>query len=149
VDRLLESFSLLPSLDHHRLLIVGDGPAASALQELANHLNIQDKVIFTGFRSDIGNLLQAMDLFVLPSQGEPFGIAILEALAAGLPVFVFADAGGAIELMGEQSAITTPLEMAQSLAQQTPSTPQQPLDYFRIERMADQFLQLYKEIAHA
>lgn len=149
VDRLLESFALLPPGPQDYLLIIGDGPAASALREQAQKLGIAGKVVFAGFREDIGNMLQAMDMFVLPSQGEPFGIAVLEALAAGLPVFTFADVGGTTEIV-TTPPVTTPQEMATTLAQQIKSGKGEKtaVTPFHINHMATQFTNLYKELLH-
>ena len=69
-----------------RLLLVGDGRERQQLRQLADAAGVADRVIFAGERADIGALLSAMDLFVSPSDDETFGVAILEALAAGLPV---------------------------------------------------------------
>jgi glycosyltransferase involved in cell wall biosynthesis len=80
----------LPDLPGVYLLLVGDGPERKALGELAARNDVADRVIFTGERLDVGRLLAAMDVFASPSPEETFGVAILEALAAGLPV-VYAD----------------------------------------------------------
>jgi glycosyltransferase involved in cell wall biosynthesis len=69
-----------------RLLLVGDGREREWLRQLADGAGVADWVIFAGERADIGALLSAMDLFVSPSDEETFGVAALEALAAGLPV---------------------------------------------------------------
>jgi glycosyltransferase involved in cell wall biosynthesis len=69
-----------------RLLLVGDGRERQRLRQLADAAGVADRVIFAGERADIGALLSAMDLFVSPSDDETFGIAVLEALAAALPV---------------------------------------------------------------
>lgn len=69
-----------------RLLLVGDGSCRPAIEAEAKALGVADRVIFTGGRSDIPQLLSAMDAFILPSFQEGFGIAALEAAAAGLPV---------------------------------------------------------------
>jgi glycosyltransferase involved in cell wall biosynthesis len=70
----------------HRLLLVGDGRERQRLRQLADAAGVADRVVFAGERADIGALLSAMDLFVSPSDDETFGVAVLEALAAGLPV---------------------------------------------------------------
>lgn len=70
----------------HRLLLVGDGRERQRLRQLADAAGVADRVTFAGERADIGALLSAMDLFVSPSDDETFGVAVLEALAAGLPV---------------------------------------------------------------
>lgn len=68
------------------LLLVGDGPERSRLMRLAQESGISRRVIFAGERDDVPRLLSAMDLFVSPSEEETFGLAILEAAAAGLRV---------------------------------------------------------------
>jgi glycosyltransferase involved in cell wall biosynthesis len=81
-----------------RLLIVGDGPTRGDLEQRALTLGLDCKVTFTGTRSDMGNYLQVMDVFVLPTgPREAFGNAAVEAMAAALPVIVFADGGGLLE----------------------------------------------------
>jgi glycosyltransferase involved in cell wall biosynthesis len=75
-----------------RFLIVGDAAFEGhrsfqiELTRLVNKLNLQDKIIFTGSRKDIPAIMNALDLFVLPSLKEPFGLVFLEAQACGKPV---------------------------------------------------------------
>ncbi len=69
-----------------QLLIVGDGPARSQLEELSRRLDLDSQIVFAGARRDIQKILPLVNVFVLPSLYEGFGIAILEALAAGRPV---------------------------------------------------------------
>ncbi len=76
-----------------RFLIVGGGSCYAQMEALAQQLGIQDKVIFTGVRTDVRTLLGAMDLFVLPSHTEGMSIALLEAMAASLPVVATAVGG--------------------------------------------------------
>ena len=68
-----------------RLMLVGKGPMMEPAQQRADTLGIRDKILFLGARADIPELMQAMDVFVLPSLYEGFGIALIEAQAAGLP----------------------------------------------------------------
>ena len=79
---------LLKRRPEARLLLVGDGKCRPAIEAQAQALQIADKVVFTGGRSDVARLLCAMDVFALPSLQEGFGIAALEAAAAGLPVIL-------------------------------------------------------------
>ncbi len=72
--------------EHGRLLIVGDGEERAALGGLADRLGVAGWVHFVGERLDVPALLSAMDVFVFPSQNETFGLAAVEALAAGLPL---------------------------------------------------------------
>ncbi|WP_129841425.1 glycosyltransferase [Streptomyces sp. RFCAC02] len=69
-----------------RLVLVGDGPERDRLRTLAEGLGAAGRVLFAGERPDVPALLSAADLFVSPSAEETFGLAVLEALAAGLPV---------------------------------------------------------------
>ncbi|MBR1485872.1 MAG: glycosyltransferase [Synergistaceae bacterium] len=68
------------------LLLVGEGEDYSILQEKAEKLGVFDSVIFYGTTEKPEELYQAMDVFVFPSKFEGFGIAAVEAQAAGLPV---------------------------------------------------------------
>lgn len=72
----------------HRLLLVGDGPALDQIKVKTASLGLEEKVVFAGRRSDVNCLYQAMDLFCFPSKMEGFGLAALEAQAAGLPLLV-------------------------------------------------------------
>jgi len=69
-----------------RVAIAGDGPARERLEQLATSLGVTDRVIFLGFRDDIGDLLAACDMVVLPSLREGLSISLLEAMAAGKPI---------------------------------------------------------------
>lgn len=69
------------------LLLAGDGEEGPALRAEAGRLGIAETVRFLGAREDVPALLQAMDAFALPTRYEGFGIALLEAQAAGLPCF--------------------------------------------------------------
>ncbi len=78
-----------------KALVVGDGSEREKLQNMTKEYGLEDKVIFTGWRSDVSAILAASDVFVLPSYSEGLSIALLEAMAAcracvvtdiGLPV---------------------------------------------------------------
>lgn len=80
------------------LVLVGDGPLLVKLKNVAIGLGIGDRVWFTGARNDVGDLLQSMNLFVLPSLNEGISNTLLEAMATGLPVLATA-VGGNVELL--------------------------------------------------
>jgi glycosyltransferase involved in cell wall biosynthesis len=65
-------------------LVVGEGPQRQALSALARQLNVD--AIFTGETTDVPGLMSAMDVLVATSTEETFGLTVIEALAAGLPV---------------------------------------------------------------
>lgn len=70
------------------LLIVGGGPLFEPLKMKSATRGVVDKTIFLGWRSDVEDLLCAMDIVLLPSKHEGFGMAALEALASGMHVLV-------------------------------------------------------------
>lgn len=100
LDRLLraapEIFARLPAWDW---VLAGDGPQRQELQQLAEELGIASRVHFLGWRSDIPRVLASSSLLVLPSRWEGMPNAVLEAMAAGLPVMC-APAEGVQELLG-------------------------------------------------
>ena len=71
-----------------RLLLVGTGPDFDNVQNLVKEKNLQDKVIFLGKRTDVYDVMQAMDVFLFPSRFEGLGIVLIEAQATGLPCVV-------------------------------------------------------------
>ena len=79
-----------------RFLVVGDGPERGRLEATARGTGLLGKVIFTGVRRDIPELLSLMNVFVLSSHSEAHPLTILEAMAAGKPV-VATDVGGNAE----------------------------------------------------
>ena len=70
-----------------KVLVVGKGNSAS-YQALARDLGITDRVIFAGVTHEVEKYYLASDLFAMPSQFDTFGMAVLEAMAAGLPVII-------------------------------------------------------------
>lgn len=95
----------LPGLPAGTLLaIAGSGPLEGALKAQAGALGITDRVRFLGQVPNIRRLFSAFDLFVLSSDHEPFGMVLLEAMAAGVPVLA-TDCGGAPEVVGEPSML--------------------------------------------
>jgi glycosyltransferase involved in cell wall biosynthesis/ribosomal protein S18 acetylase RimI-like enzyme len=84
---LLHAAAMLPrGRSRIRIVIAGDGPARPELERLAVTLGVGSRVSFIGFRHDIGDLLAACDMVVLPSIREGLSISLLEAMAAGKPI---------------------------------------------------------------
>ena len=89
-DRLLEAFAAVsPTFPDWRLHLLCDGPLRETLEIEARRLGIADRVNFPGNVADPAAHLATADLFVLPSRYEGFPNALLEAMAAGLPVLAF------------------------------------------------------------
>ena len=74
---------LLPEI---KLLIVGDGPQYNSLKKLIINNNLENNVYLLGYRQDVQNLLKISDLFVYSAQWEGLGMAVIEAMASGIPV---------------------------------------------------------------
>lgn len=81
------------------LVIVGKGRLEQELKQLAAAEGVAERVIFTGPVADARRYFRAFDSFVLSSDREPFGMVLLEAMAAELPI-VATDGGGAPEVLG-------------------------------------------------
>ncbi len=107
----LEALAKLPGV---RYLVIGDGPALAALQVRAGELGLADRVEFAGQLPPAQAALRASDAwcFVMPSTEEAFGVAYIEAMAAGIPAIgcagepgpaEIAAAGGGIELVPPRS----------------------------------------------
>ncbi|MDT8286022.1 MAG: glycosyltransferase [Elusimicrobiales bacterium] len=89
-DVLLEAFaSLRGRMEKGRpvkLLMIGDGPLRETLCAKSAALGLGDSVVWTGFRNDMARIMSLCDLFVLPSLREGQPIALIEAMALGLPI---------------------------------------------------------------
>jgi glycosyltransferase involved in cell wall biosynthesis len=87
---ILKAFSELSARhDDLALIIVGDGPLRPTLEKEAEGLGIRDKVVFTGNRTDVGDILHAMDIYAMASAAEGWPNALGEAMTAGLPAVAY------------------------------------------------------------
>jgi glycosyltransferase involved in cell wall biosynthesis len=100
-----------------RMVIAGDGPLREQLEELVRELAIADRVRLLGNSDEIPALLRSADIFALASKFEPFGVALLEARAAGLPIVATAvNEIPAIVSHGESGLLTRPGDAADMAA---------------------------------
>lgn len=81
-----------------KLLMIGDGPDRETTERLADELGLRGRVHFVGSDQDVEDLLPLLDVFLLPSEQESFGLAALEAMACGVPV-IASNVGGLPELI--------------------------------------------------
>ena len=110
---LLEAFARLKDRAPDMMLVVcGDGSIFQELSDFAKANAISDRVIFTGFRTDIPDILSALDVFILPSLSEGLGTAVLEAGAAGLPI-IASNVGGIPDIIedGKTGQLVSPADV--------------------------------------
>lgn len=113
---LVKAFAKLRASNPHvQLLLLGTGDLLQEIRIEVKALRIQDSVHFLGDRNDIPSLLKTADVFVLPSLYEGMSIAILEAMAAGIPI-IASDIEENRELLNEQSALLVPPKEVDGLA---------------------------------
>ena len=152
---------VLSSIPNTRFLIVGDGSLRSSLEERSRHLGIEDKVIFTGWREDIPQIISVLDVLVLASLNEAVGRVLLEAGVAGKPAVATA-VGGIPEIVkdGETgilvppkdperiaAAVTGPLKDARKRYAMGRAAKEWIKSNFNAEKMVSEIGNIYKELA--
>ncbi len=140
--------------------IAGQGELESALREEAEALGLREKVRFLGFRNDLPELFAQADVFLCASKWEGFGLSIVEAMDAGLPVVV-SDIPGVAEVVDPQShsglfvdpsspeeiaARVTELLENPELRRQLGTNGRRRAACFDVSRMRDEYLELYHEV---
>lgn len=157
---LVRAASQLQTENDFEIDFVGDGPLFSSTKELAQKLQISDKVRFLGARTDVPELLENADVFVLTSNWEGFPITILEAMRAGLPV-ITSDVGGCNEAVidgvtgyliprGDQECLKERLARLINDPQLRSSMGNKGFErfseYFTVEQMAQKTMAVYESI---
>lgn len=114
VDVLLRAFAALPA---GVLLLAGQGEEREKLEAQTKALGIGSRVFFLGVRNDVPGLMKSADCFVFPSRWEPFGMVLLEAMAASTPIVV-SDFPTVFEIVKkEESALIVAREDSLALTQ--------------------------------
>lgn len=90
---LFQALASTPGLERLHLIVVGDGHLRGRLEKQVNDLGLADRVRFLGARRDLGNLMSAMDMFVMPSLWEGLPLSMVLAMGAALPVVATSVAG--------------------------------------------------------
>jgi glycosyltransferase involved in cell wall biosynthesis len=109
VDRIIRAVALADTPDV-RVLIAGSGPLEGSLRALAGELGVADRIRFLGWMGEVTTVLRQADLIVLPSEGEPFGLAMVEGCAEGLLPVAFSDGGGALECISPDGRVVESVE---------------------------------------
>lgn len=130
------------------------------LEGLVSNLNLKQQIIFTGYRPDILELMEAFDLFVLPSLVEGLSVVILEAMAAGKPVITTAIGGNPEIVVDGQTGTFVPVQDADKLAEAIIYHLRNPKisrkmgengalrveEHFSLSKMLNKIMDIYKEV---
>lgn len=143
-----------------RLVLIGDGPLREKIMAYLKFEKVDNLVWCSGERNDIHQLLQNLDVFVLPSLAEGISNTILEAMASGLPV-VATDVGGNAELVNNGATgfivpSQAPVQMAQKLEiylrdaqlrkQHGMMARQRAVEQFSLNIMVENYIELYQKV---
>jgi len=100
-----------------RMVVAGAGPLLEQLRVLARRLGVADRVCWLGERRDVPAVLRCLDSYVIASKFEPFGVSVLEAMAAGLPI-VSTDVDELPEILDRgRAGVLVPPERPEDLAE--------------------------------
>jgi glycosyltransferase involved in cell wall biosynthesis len=142
------------------VMIVGDGPLASQIHEKARALQMDDRLVMTGFRWDVPGLIQVFDVFALSSSEEGICGSLIDVAVSGCPI-VATDAGGVREaVLPEETGIVVPIRSPRALAggilrlaedpdlaaQMARNGRRRVLDYFNVKRMSEKTLEIYRKV---
>ncbi len=140
-------------------VIAGGGPLREPLEAEIAAAGLQGRFHLVGFLEDVPGFLRELDVFVLSSRMEGFPIALVEALAAGLPA-IATPAGGVPEMVGAEGALLIPAESEEALAEamvrmMSPTTrtkygahAPRIAQRFSIDHMSEQFAAIYDGLLH-
>jgi glycosyltransferase involved in cell wall biosynthesis len=142
-----------------RLALVGDGPLRGELERLTDSLGIRATVQFLGRRRDVPSILRAADVFALPSLWEGFGIVVVEAMAASVPV-VASSVDGVCEIVrdGVDGLLVPPKDSKRlgeaivrvlnepALAKQLTAAAQEHAEQFSIQNTVGRLEALYESL---
>ena len=98
-------------------MIVGEGPEEESLRALVRNMGLENNIVFKNIVQATADILPVFDVFVMPSRQEGLGLAVMEAMAAGIPV-VASEVGGLPDLVKNgQTGFSVPPEDVTGLAQ--------------------------------
>lgn len=113
---LIKAISLIPKEMNIQFLFVGDGDLKADAIELAKELELQSKIIFMGFRQDVPDILNAIDIYCLPSLWEGLPIGMLEAMAMRKAVIVTNIDGAKEVVVHKKNGLLVPPKNPRELA---------------------------------
>ncbi len=113
---LIEAMAKIPPTYNIKLLMVGDGDLKEQAVKLTSDLGLQDRVIFQPFRKDVPDVLNAIDIYCLPSLWEGLSIALLEAMAMRKAIVATPVDGTKEVLVDKHNGLLVPVKYSQGLA---------------------------------
>ena len=161
----IEALALLapPLRKRAKVFFIGDGDDREALEAVAKSRQVEDRVVFLGYRTDVAALLPAGDLWLMTSLNEGMPLSLIEALAAGVPIVstpwsgadAILDGGELGRLSGDftpgefAAAIATALDEPEETRRRTLRGVARADESFSIARTAEQYASLYCSLAPA
>lgn len=157
---LVEAFATVARrMPDAQLVLLGQGAEKAAMEQRARELGLSDRIVFAGFQDSIWPWLARAHVFALPSNYESLGIAVLEAMGAGLPVVATA-VGGVTELVrpgvtGELVPAGDPAAMAEALlkilsdpdtATRMGTAARAAAEYERMDACVERYFDLYERL---
>lgn len=160
IERLIEAFEKFYRNNKNvKLVLVGDGETFADIKNRIQKLGLNEAVEMVGFTKNVKMYYEQFDVFVNPSDNEGFGLVAVEAYLAGLPVLIFGDSGGMVEVVKPfepENVVNTVDELClrlewyhlnQKLSNSLGSNRiQYAIDNFSLERMAKEYSNLYNQI---
>ena len=158
LEVLLEALRQMPGAT---LVLIGDGPQASSLRARARGLGVEPRVVFAGARPDAARWFAALDVYVSASRGEGLPLALVEAMAAGLPVVASRVPGHVDTVTHGDTGALVPVDDPAALAAATTALLADPARAralgaqgrtrarrdFSVERMAAEVAEVYRRAA--
>jgi L-malate glycosyltransferase len=152
-DQLIEILATWPEA---ALLLVGDGKDLPQLLSLSRRKGVQDRCLFLGARDNVDGYFRFLDVYAMTSRSEAFGLSLVEAVSAGVPV-VCSDIATFRELFDETEVTFFELENIDSLKratvialaekqEKTTRARARFLGQYTAGRMAEKYLDLYKDL---
>lgn len=152
---LIRAMKKLPSDIH--LLLIGEGPLKEKNQTLAKEIGVEDRVHFLGFRNDIPRILKTVDIVVLSSHWEGFGLAAVEGMASGKPVIAsdvlglreVVQGAGILFLKGDSIELATKINELFIENDKYDDIAKKCLlksNYFSIEKMVERYINAYRKL---
>jgi glycosyltransferase involved in cell wall biosynthesis len=153
-DQLIEMLAVCPEA---ALLLVGDGKELPGLVSLSRSKGVQDRCLFLGPRDDVQGYFRFLDVYAMTSRSEAFGLSLVEAVSAGVPI-VCSDIATFRELFDATEVTFFELENIGSLKRATVTALAEKgektirartrlLGHYTAEKMAENYLALYNELA--